>query len=62
MRWELWDTETIAERTCYSRKYVEEKVVSKPDFPQPIRLGGIGRPRWVASAVMAWFEAQQRAA
>jgi predicted DNA-binding transcriptional regulator AlpA len=62
MRWELWDTATIADRTCYTRKYVEERIVSRPDFPAPINVGGNGRPRWVASQVMAWFEAQQRAA
>ena len=62
MRWELWDTATIAERTCYTRKYVEEHVVCKPDFPAPIKIGGVGRPRWVASEVMAWWESQRQAA
>lgn len=62
MRWELWDTTTIAERTTYTRKYVEEQFIARPDFPAPIRVGGTGRPRWVASEVMAWFEAQRRAA
>jgi predicted DNA-binding transcriptional regulator AlpA len=55
MRWELWDTSTIAERTTYTRKYVEERFVARPDFPAPIRVDG-GRPRWIASEVMAWFE------
>lgn len=62
MRWELWDTATIAERTCYSRKYVEERIVTRPDFPAPFTVGGTGRPRWSASEVMAWFESQRRVA
>lgn len=33
MNWQLWDTGEIAERTCYTRKYVEERIVSRPDFP-----------------------------
>lgn len=63
MRWELWNTDEIATRTCYTRKYVEEKIVSRPDFPQPIRATGEeARPRWVASEVIAWFEARRQAA
>lgn len=55
MRWELWSTNTIAERVGLSRRYVEEKVVARPDFPAPLRPGG-GRPRWVAAEVIEWFE------
>lgn len=60
--WELWDTGTIAERTCYSRKYIEERVVAHPEFPEPIRVEGVGRPRWLASEVQAWFEKWRAAA
>lgn len=56
MRWELWSTKIIAERVGLTRRYVEEKIVAHPDFPTPIRAGGVGRPRWVASEVQEWFE------
>lgn len=63
MRWELWDTSTIAERTAYTRRYVEEKIVAQPDFPSPIRATGEGgKPRWIAAEVMAWFEARRQQA
>lgn len=63
MRWELWNTVEIAERTGYTRRYVEEKIVSRPDFPAPIRAtGDDARPRWVASEVVAWFQARRAAA
>lgn len=63
MNWELWNTAAIAERTCLTRKYVEEKIVSRPDFPAPIRATGENaRPRWVASEVIAWFEGRREQA
>lgn len=63
MRWELWNTTEIAARTGYTRRYVEEKVVSKPDFPAPVRITGEeARPRWIASEVVAWVERRRVAA
>lgn len=63
MRWELWNTNDIAERTGYTRRYVEEKIASRPDFPIPIRAtGDDARPRWVASEVVAWFQSRRQAA
>jgi predicted DNA-binding transcriptional regulator AlpA len=62
-RWELWNTSTIADRTGYTRRYVEEKITNLPDFPAPIRvIGETGKPRWVASEVIAWFEARRQQA
>lgn len=55
MKWELWNTAEIAERTGYTRRYVEEKIVARPDFPVPICVAGVGRPRWESSEVQAWF-------
>jgi predicted DNA-binding transcriptional regulator AlpA len=61
--WELWDTSTMADRFKRTRKYVEEKIVSQPDFPAPVRLTGDGaRPLWVASEVIAWAESRRQAA
>jgi predicted DNA-binding transcriptional regulator AlpA len=61
--WELWDTSTIAEKFKRTRKYVEEKIVSLPDFPAPVRLtGGSARPLWVASDVISWAESRRQAA
>lgn len=63
MKWELWNTAAIAERTPYTRRYIEEKIVSRPDFPAPIRATGDGaRPCWVAAEVIAWFEARREQA
>lgn len=66
MKWELWNAATIAERTDYEYRYIAEKIVMRDDFPEPIRLKNehgehVGKPRWVASEVMAWFEAHRDA-
>lgn len=61
-RWELWDTERIAERTGYQRRYVQNRIITKPDFPVPIRAtGDDAKPRWVAAEVIAWFEGRRAA-
>ncbi len=56
MNWELWDTATIAKRTKYDRRYVAERIVVRPDFPAPTNIDGKGKPRWLSTAVAAWFE------
>lgn len=62
MRWELWDTAKIAELTGYGRRYVQNRVVTQPDFPVAIRAtGDEAKPRWVASEVVAWFERRRAA-
>ena len=61
MRWELWSTKIIAERVGLTRRYVEEKIVARPDFPEPIKIAGVGRPRWVAAEVQAWVEQWRQA-
>lgn len=61
--WELWNTATIAEKTGYTRRYVEERIVARPDFPTAIRATGeSAKPRWVAAEVIAWFEGRREQA
>lgn len=56
---EQWlDFEGIAAFLVFSKSYVQSKIVTLPDFPQPLRIGGNGHPRWRAQEVAAW--AQQR--
>jgi predicted DNA-binding transcriptional regulator AlpA len=59
--WKLWSTTTIAERTDYTRRYVEENIVAHPDFPAPIRILENGKPRWLASEVIAFLESRRAA-
>lgn len=60
--WACWNTSTIADRLGFTRKYVEERIVSHPTFPVPLEITDGGRPRWIASEVIAWAEARRRAA
>lgn len=57
---DLWGFDEIAAYCKFERNYVANVITAQPDFPKPIRVGGPrGHPRYVASEVMAWFEAHQ---
>lgn len=62
IEWELWDTKTIAERFKLTRRYVEERVVAQPSFPEPTPVTDGGKPRWVAHEVIAWYHSRRQAA
>lgn len=56
---EQWlDFEGVGAMLSFSKSYVQGKIVTLPDFPPPLRIGGNGHPRWRAQEVAAW--AQQR--
>ena len=42
----------------YKVRYVCETLVKKTDFPKRCDAGG--KPRWKASEILAWRDAQQR--
>lgn len=51
---ELLTTKEIADLFCFSRAYVTDKVVKRPDFPKPeIKLNRKTR-KWRADEVEAW--------
>jgi len=56
------DAAGIAAMLGFSPRQVAERIVCKPDFPKPFRLGGHGHPRWRMSEVEEWIERQRRAA
>ena len=43
----------------YTRRYVCEVLAAKPSFPK--RCDSNGQPRWKASDLLAWRDAQQKA-
>ena len=58
---ETIDTATIAEMLGYTRKYVTEKIVTSPDFPEPKIYVSRQCRRWAAEDVLEWAspDAQQ---
>lgn len=56
------DTGGIAAMLGFSQRQVSERIVCKPDFPKPFRLGVHGHPRWRMSEVEEWIKLQRRVA
>lgn len=51
---ELWDTADIAAYLRQSRKSVQNRLIHRPDFPDPIR--GPERPKmWVRSEILDYL-------
>lgn len=57
---DVWSTKEIAQFLKVSESQVRERYACLPDFPKAYRLpkdgGGVGRPRWKAKDVLAWFD------
>lgn len=57
---ELWTVEDIASFLKRKKRYVGERLVNMPGFPQAIRLpaptGGRGNPLWKAAEIYAWVD------
>lgn len=49
----------LAEFLDMSKDHVEKRIITRPDFPRPVRLNGVGHPRWLRSDVRAWVRSQQ---
>lgn len=43
----------------YSGRQVMERIACRPDFPKALRLNGHGHPRWKASEVLRWADAER---
>jgi predicted DNA-binding transcriptional regulator AlpA len=57
--WQIWSVEKVAEYLSHEVGYTRDRIVTLPDFPQPIRIAGKGRPRWRAIEVAKWVLAQR---
>lgn len=57
---ELWTIEDIALFIKRKKRYVGERMVNMPGFPQAIRLpaptGGRGNPLWKANEIVEWVD------
>jgi predicted DNA-binding transcriptional regulator AlpA len=42
----------------YSPAQIRERIACRPGFPKPLRVDG-GHPRWKASEIQAWAEAER---
>lgn len=52
-----WSVEDIATWLGLSKYTVDQRVVARPGFPEPIVPGGVrgGQKRWFADEVTEWF-------
>ncbi|MDR3428988.1 hypothetical protein [Silvimonas sp.] len=48
------DADGVGTVLGFARRQVLENIACRPDFPQPLRIGGTGHPRWQASEVLQW--------
>ena len=56
----LWlDADGIGRMLSLSARHVRERIACQPDFPKPLRIGGLGHPRWLASEIQEWAIAQR---
>lgn len=56
---DMWDTERIAAYMKLSYSTVRDKILTRPGFPRPHRLGsGRAKPIYKATEVIAWTESQ----
>jgi len=53
-----WDSADCAEFLCKTPKYFTSHIACKPDFPEPIKIGG-GHPIWNAKEVIDWLNKQK---
>lgn len=56
------DAESVGAMLSLSARVVRERIALRPDFPKPVRIGGVGHPRWNAAEVDAWMRRQREAA
>ncbi len=54
------DTAKIAELLGYTRKYVTERIVTRPDFPRPKIQTSRQRRFWAQDEVLQWASPDSR--
>lgn len=60
MRW--LDAAGIGALLSLSSRHVRERLALRPDFPRPLRIAGVGHPRWREDEVLEWAERQRQRA
>lgn len=56
------DPEGVGQMLGFAPRYVLEKLACRPDFPKPMRIGGSGHPRWLASEIHEFAQSQRNKA
>jgi predicted DNA-binding transcriptional regulator AlpA len=50
----------IGELLDMTPRQVRERIALRPDFPRPLRIGGVGHPRWREDEVQEWIERERQ--
>lgn len=54
------DASAAAALLSVSPRTLCERWALRPDFPVPMRVGGVGRPRWRQDELLEWAERQRQ--
>lgn len=58
IRW--LDAKGIGALLSLSPRVVRERIALSPGFPTPMRINGVGHPRWREDEVQEWAERQRQ--
>lgn len=58
MKW--LDAAGIGALLSLSSRQVRERLALRPDFPRPLRIAGVGHPRWREDEVLEWAERERQ--
>lgn len=54
------DAQSAAALLSVSTRTLRERWALLPGFPAPMRVGGVGRPRWRQDELLEWAERQRQ--
>lgn len=54
------DAAGIGALLSVSSRQVRERLALRPDFPRPLRIAGVGHPRWREDEVLEWAEKERQ--
>ncbi len=60
MKW--LDAAGVGALLSLSSRQVRERLALRQDFPQPLRIAGVGHPRWREDEVLEWAERERQRA
>jgi predicted DNA-binding transcriptional regulator AlpA len=54
------DAASVGRLLCLSTRVVRERLALRADWPKPLRIGGVGHPRWRKDEVLEWAEKERQ--
>lgn len=54
------DAAGVGKLLSLSTRVVRERLAARVDFPRPLRIDGVGHPRWRRDEVLEWAEKERQ--